>query len=267
MSGFYIRLIPIDYNVVFPYFADFTLLEVVIMDTKSFNEYSLLIADDDDVYREHLYKILGRHFGTVLEARDGEDALTLYQNEQPDMIITDISMPSLDGISLIKKIRANDLKTKIIVTSGHTERHFLLDAIPLQISRYIVKPFEFEELLQTIIESFQKKNETENVLLFRHRCDGEGEMCLCRLDRQNHTITCDDNTEELSVKEYRLLEALIKNGNRVLSYETIEDLVWEGEYMSSNALRTLIKKVRQKTCRDLIKNVASYGYRIDLHPV
>lgn len=235
------------------------------MDTNELRPYSLLIVDDDELYRENLNSIFERHFGTIFEAPNGASAFTLYQDERPDIIITDISMPTLDGLSLIKKIRADDLKTKIIVTSGHTEQHYLLDAIPLHISRFIVKPFEFSELLQAILESLEEENTKEDVVAFRHQCDGSTEL-QCSLNRQNRTITCDGETHDLSLKEFLLLNTLIENGNRVVSYDMIEDLVWEGEYMSSNALRTLIKKVRQKTCKNFIKNVASLGYRVDIIP-
>ena len=236
------------------------------MDTKNLQAHTLLIVDDDDAYRENLYKILDRYFARILEARDGIGAFSVYESERPDLIITDISMPSLDGISFIKKIRTNDLETKIIVTSGRTDQNYLLDAIPLHISRFIVKPFVFEELFETIIGCFDEKEEKAGEIVFKHRCGGEEEACLCSLNRQNHTISCGHQTHDLSTKEFLLLDALIKNGNRVLSYDTIEDLVWEGEYMSSNALRSLIKKLRQKTCRDFIKNVASFGYRVDILP-
>lgn len=232
------------------------------MDMTNLKDYSVLIADDDDAYRENLYKVFERHFGHVWEAQDGTHAYTLYQAEQPDIIVTDISMPRLDGLSLIRKIRSHDMKTKIIVTSAHAERDYLLDAIPLHISRYVVKPFVFQELQDAIVQSLEEEQPAENIV----HCSDEGEGRICKLDRQNHTITCGDETHELSTKEFLLLDALIKNENRVLSYTTIEDIVWEGEYMSSNALRTLIKKVRQKTCRDFIKNVASLGYRIDTIP-
>ena len=203
------------------------------MNTNNLQAYTLLIVDDDDAYRENLYKVLDRYFDRILEARDGISAFSVYENEQPDLIITDISMPSLDGISFIKQIRANDLGTKIIVTSGRTDRNYLLDAIPLHISRFIVKPFVFEELFETIIGCFEEKEENDDTIVFKHRCDGkEEEACLCNLNRQNRTISCGHRTHDLSTKEFLLLDALIKNGNRVLSYDTIEDLVWEGEYMS-----------------------------------
>ncbi len=238
------------------------------MNTNHLKNFNLIIADDDDAYRENLTAILQRHFTRVIDANDGSRAFELYREEHPDLIITDISMPGLDGLSLIKKIREEDLKTKIIVTSAHPDRPYLLDAIPLHIARFIVKPFEFPELLEAITSSLEgdQNGETVTVELFKHRCGGDGEDIECRFDRQNHTICCGEDTHELSAKEFLLLDALIQNGNRVLSYSAIEDMVWEGEYMSSNALRTLIKKVRQKTCRDFIKNVASFGYRVDTRP-
>lgn len=236
------------------------------MNTDRFKHRTVLIIDDDNVYRENLRNLFKRYFEEVFEADNGTTAFQSYQENAPDIIITDISMPQLDGMSLIKKIRSRDHTTKIIVTSGHPDQHYLLDAIPLHITKFFVKPFEFPDLLDAITESFKTENGEESVIAFMHYCEEDSLGLPCRLDRENHTITCGDNTYTLSVKEFRLVDSLVQNSNRVLSYEAIEARVWEGEYMSSNALRTLIKKVRQKTCKDFIKNVTSFGYKIQINP-
>ena len=236
------------------------------MTMDNFKHRSILIIDDEDAYRENLRNLFKRYFADVYEADNGNTAYQSYQEHAPDIIITDISMPKLDGMSLIKKIRSRDHSTKIIVTSGHPDQDYLLDAIPLQITKFLVKPFEVTDLMDAITESFKMENGEEGVIAFMHYCEEENLGLPCRLDRENHTITCGDNTYALSIKEYRLVDSLIHNSNRVLSYEAIEERVWEGEYMSSNALRTLIKKVRQKTCKDFIKNVTSFGYKVEIIP-
>jgi len=236
------------------------------METNFFKSKSILIADDDQTYREYLRNILMRHFIDIYEAGNGLQALDLYRANLPDIIITDINMPKLDGISLIKKIRSDDLKTRIIVTSAFPDQNNLLDAIPLHIARFIVKPFEFPELMTAITESFKLEGEGEKIVTFTHYCEEDGSLRKCSLNRQNHTITCGDKTHNLTAKEYRLIHSLLQNDKKLLSYSAIEDMVWDGEYMSSNALRTLIKKVRQKTCKDFIKNIASCGYSVTVTP-
>jgi DNA-binding response OmpR family regulator len=236
------------------------------MGTNLFKTKSILIADDDTAYRENLRSVLARYFYEVYDADNGLKALELYREKLPDMIVTDINMPGLDGISLIKKIRSDDLKTRVIVTSAYPDQHNLLDAIPLHIVRFVVKPFEFPELLAAMTESFKIVGDGGDNILFTHRCDETGLIKECCLNRQNHTISCGDKTHTLTAKEYRLILALLQNDSTILSYETIEDKVWDGEFMSSNALRTLIKKVRQKTCKDFVKNVASCGYTVEINP-
>ncbi len=128
------------------------------------NKSTILLAEDDQSVRESFERILLLFVDHVYCARDGEEALNLFEKYSPDIIITDIKMPKLNGLEFIKKIRQVDSDTPIIVTSAYTDQNFLLESIKLSLVDYIVKPIKETQLDKLLIEcakSFRKKNQKQ----------------------------------------------------------------------------------------------------------
>jgi len=131
---------------------------------KSTSSLSVLYVEDDIAIQKSMERYLNKFFNTVDIANDGIDALQFYKKGQYDIIITDLSMPKMNGIDMIHKIKEIDEAQAIIITTAHGESNFLLGAIKSHIDGYILKPFDYTELnfeLFKIAQRVQKFKENE----------------------------------------------------------------------------------------------------------
>lgn len=190
-------------------------------------------------------------FKEVFVAIDGEEAYALFTTQSPDIVITDIKMPRLDGIELAKKIRNDDANIQIIVISAYTEVDYMLEAIDLSLMKYIVKPITETKLFEAL-EKFLALQKTAKVIELK---DGW-------VYDSAQKVTIYDGVEfELTKKESTLLEMLLSK-NSVLTYAEIEMELWSDESMSLNALRLLMKNFRKKLPDGYLKNIQSIGYKL-----
>jgi C4-dicarboxylate-specific signal transduction histidine kinase len=115
-----------------------------------FKEINLLCIDDDKVVLKIFEQTFANLFQNVYTAANGLEGLKLYNEYQPDIIITDINMPKLDGMTLIKKIRQNDQNTYIYVISASEDANFFLRSIELGVSGYVIKPIDIQDILKKL---------------------------------------------------------------------------------------------------------------------
>lgn len=205
--------------------------------------YSLLFVENEKGIRENFKEFFSLLFKEVFVAVDGVDGLETYCKNKPDLIITDIKMPNMDGISLVKEIRKIDKDVSIVVISAHTDVEFLLSSIPLNLIEYIVKPLNETKLLDIFEIFLEEKTSVENYIYHKDKNQIEVGGII-------HTLTC---------KENLFLDKII-NGKRVITYDEIELDIWDGKIMSQNALRLFIKNLRKKIPENLIKNIPNRGY-------
>jgi len=125
---------------------------------------SILLIDDDKISREYVKNIIERlNIKELFLADDGEIGLKIFKEKSPDIVITDIEMPNLNGIAMSHEIREFDKKTPIIILSGHEEEHTILDAINSGgINKYLVKPIKANKLLQVIKDIAKDLKPKEN---------------------------------------------------------------------------------------------------------
>ena len=119
-------------------------------------KYTLLYVEDEAPIRMVTTMFLEPYFKEVFEAQDGEEAFQIYQEEQPDVIITDIEMPKFNGLDLCRKIRKEDRETPIIITTAYTSVEYLLEAVSLNLIKYLGKPLKEEELLEALDNCFEQ---------------------------------------------------------------------------------------------------------------
>ena len=218
---------------------------------KKLSKYKVLYAEDEEGVRKNVHEMLSLIFDEVYLAKDGEEAYELFLEKEIDLIITDIKMPRLNGIELVKRIRDENKEVEIIILSAHTEVDFMLEAVELSLVRYIVKPITETKLMEAL-----KK--------FLSTCEDETKVELEEgwvYDSLEKTITHRFKIYDLTKKESKLLDMLLKKKN-VLSYEEIEATLWGDEYMSLNALRLMIKNFRKKLPPNTLKNIQGYGYKL-----
>ena len=214
----------------------------------------ILYVEDDEIARENGVEYLQNFFEQIYEASDAIKALQLYEKYQPDIIITDIQMPKLNGLEFVKKIRQKDKKTQIIIITAFCYFDYLLKAIELGLVKYLVKPVkekEFEEALFLCINALER-NESNIVKLDE----------FTFFDTFNKNLISNNEIVKLRAKELDFLELLIKNKNRYVTYEEIENYVWDDSVMTKDALKTLVKNIKTKIPKDLILNLTNSGYKI-----
>jgi len=211
-------------------------------------DYTLLFVENEKGIRENFAEFFNLLFREVFIAVDGVDGYDSYKQNKPDLIITDIKMPKMDGLELVKKIREDDKDVSIVIISAHTDVEFLLSSIPLNLIEYIVKPLS-EEKLFTIFDIFLDNITLKPTLDFIY-------------DKEKNQTKVNEEVYELSLKESIFLEKLLQN-NRIISYCEIECDIWDGKEMSQNALRLFIRNFRKKLPKDFIKNISNQGYIIN----
>ena len=222
----------------------------------SFKKYTILYIEDDEGVRSSNSRFLNRMFDELYEAKDGQEGYEMYQKYHPDIILTDIKMPRLDGISLTKKIRKNDNTTKIIISTAFSDKNYLMDSIELNLEKYIVKPLTSRNLMPVLSKTVEKLEMERDfiITLDEH----------FHFDNNTSLFYLNEEVLDLNKKEMLFLKLLVLNKNRVVSYEEIEQKVWDGEYMSLNSLRTTIGFIRKKIPFNCIKNISNMGYKLNL---
>jgi DNA-binding response OmpR family regulator len=219
--------------------------------------YSLLYVEDEDYIREVVVEYLEEFFQTIYEASNGKEALEIYYDKKPNIIITDIRMPKMNGLIFARRIREKDKSTPIVITTTYATTEYLLDAVELNLIKYLVKPVEEEALLEAInlcIEHIEKSNPSVVNLSSQYR-----------YDTYNQTLTLDDELVPFTLSQKKLLDILIKNRNRTVSYQEIEAYIWGYGEMSESALRSLVHNIRRVISKDVIQNISKIGYKIKLY--
>lgn len=219
---------------------------------KQLANYRVLYAEDDEGVRKNVSEMLSLLFKKVYVAKDGEQAYDLFLENAPDIVITDIKMPKMNGIELSREIRKTDTKIQILIISAHTEVDFMLDAIELSLMRYIVKPITETKLCEAL-KKFLALQESIGIVELSEGWSYNSDKKV--------TISEREVEYELSKKESKLLELLLGKKS-ILTYEEIELALWPDETMSLNALRLLMKNFRKKLPLDYLKNVQSIGYKL-----
>ncbi len=216
----------------------------------------VLYVEDDDIARENGLEYLENYFENLYEASDALSALKLYGEIKPEIIITDIQMPKLNGLEFIKNIRKKDKKTQVIVLSAYSNKDYLFSAIELGLVKYLIKPIkekEFEEALSLCIKHIE--NDDSNIIHLSENFT---------FDLYNKTLVNDGELIKLRAKELELLFLLLSNKNRYVTYKEIENFVWKDSVMTKDALKTLMKNLKTKIPKNIIKNLSGSGYKIDV---
>lgn len=223
----------------------------------------VLVVDDEQAVRESLRRSLGFNGYEVVQAGDGEEALSMIQAEEPDLVILDLMMPKIDGLEVCRQLRGTGFHNPILMLTardGVSDRVAGLDA---GADDYLPKPFALEELLARVrsllrrvpMESIDGGNSSADELVFED----------LRLNPETREVSRRNRAISLTRTEFALLHLLIRNARKVLSRASILEEVWGYDFPSSgNALEVYIGYLRRKTEADgeprLIYTVRGIGY-------
>ena len=216
---------------------------------------SILVVDDDVLSNENLSYIFRKNFKNVISCFRGDEAYKSYLEYQPDLVLTDIEIPSIDGLTLIEKIRKRDMKIPIVVMTSFSQRHYLFDAVNLQLFFHIVKPViktNFHALLEKLEKYFLV---TKPKPFFF--------SSLVYYDYAKKVIINDKKTVSLTHQEISLLEEFIRNKNITLSNQYLEDILSSKYSENSNAIKLSISRLRKKLPDNSLKTIYAQGYRLN----
>ena len=213
----------------------------------------ILIVEDEKRIAQLLKDAIFDYFFSVVIAKDGIEGLKKFKTFKPDIIITDIMMPLSDGLDMTIKIKELDSFIPIIILSAHSDKEKLLKAIDVGISKYFIKPFDPEEVIEHINKIAPSLHKQKQVLLKDNFIFDNNTMSLYK---DNSLIT-------LTKREKEFLFLLIKNKNTIVNNQYIKEVLWDEE-VNDERLRTFIKRLRLKTSKSIVENISAQGYLISI---
>lgn len=218
----------------------------------------ILVIEDEKRITSFIRKGLQYEGYTVDVAYDGVTGWQKAQDENLDLVVLDIMLPEMDGISLCSQMRDKGLHTPVIMLTAKDSVDDRVRGLDAGADDYLVKPFSFKELLARIRSLLRRGDSTKQVML------KVGDLVV---DPASREIKRGERLIELSRKEYSLLEYLIRNQNQVLTRTMIAEHVWDYDFDSfTNTIDVYIRYLRKKIDdgenRKLIRTVRGVGYKI-----
>ena len=218
----------------------------------------ILLVEDDETTANVLVQELTTHHYNVETAADGQMGLELAQGFHYDLLVLDIVLPKLDGISLCRRLRSHGLQMPILLLSAKDSTTDRVIGLEAGADDYLVKPYEISELIARIQALLRRGNSSLPTMLTWEKL---------QLDPDASLVTYAGKVLHLTPKEFGILELFLRNPQRIFSRSAIIDRIWSnGEFPQEEAVSTQIKGLRQKLkaagmTKDLIETVYGLGYR------
>lgn len=219
----------------------------------------LLVVEDERTLCETIVKSLKRLAYSVDFCFDGERALELLETEKYDLVVLDLNLPKVDGLSVLKQLRQTDRDTRVLILSARSEVSDKVEGLDLGANDYLSKPFHLAELEARIRSLTLRQFIQQDVLL---AC---GALAF---DTRSRIAKAEDKELSLTRKETGILEYLLANQGRPVSQEELIEHVWDNSVdVFSNSIRVHIsalrKKLRESLGFDPIRNKIGEGYLIE----
>jgi two-component system KDP operon response regulator KdpE len=219
----------------------------------------ILIVEDEPPIRRFLRTTLGAQDYRIEEAGDGEAALEFLKRNPVDLIVLDLGLPGMDGLEVVRRLRAEGSAIPIIILSSRDDEAGKVAALDLGADDYVAKPFGMEELSARIRAAL------------RHRLQQQGEKPLFHsgelaVDLVRRVVTVRGTEVKLTPREYDLLRLLVAHAGKVLTHKFLLKEVWGGE-TDVQYLRIYVRTLRQKLEADpqqpqLLLTEQGVGYRL-----
>jgi two-component system response regulator VicR len=208
---------------------------------------TILVVDDEKPIVDILTYNLQKEGYSTLEANDGEEAIKIATEKKPDLILLDIMLPKVDGLTVCKKLR-HTLNVPILILSAKDEEIDKILGLELGADDYITKPFYHEEVLARIESVLRRCSESPQT---------EYSFKDIRINVDDHKVLVNNTELTLTTTEYNLLQLLIKHPKQTFTKESLYQLIWGKDYISDdNTLNVHISKLRKKL--EHIGNQAPY---------
>lgn len=221
----------------------------------------ILLVEDESALSEPLSYLLEREGYDVTVAEDGNRAVTAFDGGEYDLILLDLMLPGMPGTEVCREIRTRSSVPIIMVTAKDSEVDIVV-GLELGADDYVTKPYSTRELLARIRAVLRRRTEDP----------GEERIVVAgpvRMDIERHTVEVDGVETAMPLKEFELLEMLLRNAGRVLTRGQLIDRVWGSDYFGdTKTLDVHVKRIRskiEKTPKEpvLLVTVRGLGYRFD----
>ncbi|MGE4319746.1 MAG: diguanylate cyclase [Deferribacterales bacterium] len=228
------------------------------MKIDSFSDISILYVEDEPAIREGLLRFFQRRSGKIALAANGAEGFELFQSVRPDIVVTDIRMPVMDGLTMAKKIKEISPDTPIIITTGHNDEEFLLKAIDVGVDKYIKKPVDFRALIDVIMHLsaavILKKEMAQQLIFLREVMDlnpnflatVDGDKCTYLNDSFLSFLKC-TGLEDFTLRYGSLDKAFVEKDDSFYAGKKISDWV---ETAASDKQTSRIVVMRPDTSED-----------------
>lgn len=219
----------------------------------------ILVVEDEKNLNDIIVKKLKLEKYGVDFCFDGEEAVDCILTTEYDAIILDIMLPKLDGFEVLKKIRSKNVKTPVLLLTARDSVEDRVKGLDSGADDYLIKPFSFEELLARVRVLLRRNNSiSENA-------DNTYTLANLTVIIDSHTVLRDNQKIKLSMREFSILEYMIRNKERVLSRESIEQHIWDYGYEGGTNvvdvyIRYLRKKIDNGYSPKLIHTIRGLGY-------
>ena len=221
----------------------------------------VLVVEDEESYREALAYMLRKEGFDVIEAADGAAGLAEYDRAGADIVLLDLMMPGLPGTEVCRQLRLRGPVPVIMVTARDSEIDKVV-GLELGADDYVTKPFSHRELVARIRAVLRRGQDTD---LLPELIEAGG----VRMDVERHEVTVDGEPIKLALKEFELLELLLRNSGRVMTRGQLIDRIWGADYVGdTKTLDVHVKRLRAKIERDpsspvLLVTVRGLGYKFE----
>lgn len=225
----------------------------------------ILVVEDEKSFSEPLSFLLGKEGYKVEVAESGTDAVAKFNKSGADLILLDLMLPGMSGTDVCKEIRAHSMVPIIMLTAKDDEVDTVI-GLELGADDYVTKPYSSRELLARIKAVLRRKGDFQLE-------EGESttvQVGEIKLDSDRHIVSFKGENVALPLKEFELLEFLMRNAGRVLTRIQIIDRIWGNDYVGdTKTLDVHIKRLRSKLEADpanpeLIQTVRGLGYKMEI---
>ena len=218
----------------------------------------ILVVEDEKKVASFVKKGLEEEYFSVDVAHNGKEGLDLASTEEYDIIVLDIMIPFIDGITLTKELRSRDITTPILLLTVKDSTKDKVEGLNAGADDYVTKPFAFEELIARIRALIRRNEDKKPTLLT---------IDDLTLDLISHTVKRNGNEIVLTPKEYSILEYLMHNKNKIISRTKLVEHVYDYHFdTETNIIDVYINKLRSKidqgADKQLIHTVRGIGYII-----
>ncbi|KQX61577.1 response regulator transcription factor [Angustibacter sp. Root456] len=222
----------------------------------------ILVVEDEESFSDPLSYLLRREGYEVAVASDGHQAIADFERSGADLVLLDLMLPGLSGTEVCRQLRTQSSVPIIMLTAKDSEIDKVV-GLELGADDYVTKPYSSRELLARIKAVLRRLSEPDDLL------PSTLQAGPVRMDVERHVVTVDGETVQLPLKEFELLELLLRNAGRVLTRAQLIDRVWGSDYVGdTKTLDVHVKRLRSKIEADpanptLLTTVRGLGYKLD----